>query len=133
MLDHSGISLGCIWDHIVISLPRRFITIKTFSLPAPNRKSVDSIIEFELERHFATGTEDLYYAFQAKEKTDNQFLIVLFSIKKAIADYYFNLFLRIDLKPTVIEISRVAKRRSNRGDGSSPGGSGDSDRRRYTR
>ena len=97
-----------VWDHTVISLPRRFITLKTFGLPAPNRKSVDSIIEFELERHFATEAKDLYYAFQAKEKEENQFFIVLFAIKKVIADYYFDLLQRVNIKPTAVEISTLS-------------------------
>ena len=94
-----------VWDHTVISLPRRFITLKSFDLPAPNKKSIDSMVEFELERHFATGVEDLYYAFQARGKSENLFFIDLFAIKKEIADYYLNLLQRVNLKPSALEIS----------------------------
>ena len=44
---------------------------KTFELPAPDAKTVHSMIDFELERHFSSGLENLYYTYQINQKLLN--------------------------------------------------------------
>ena len=39
-------------DSVAVSLPRNLVMFKTFELPAPDEKTVRSMIDFELERHF---------------------------------------------------------------------------------
>ena len=41
-------------ENVAVSLPRSKVTIQSFELPAPDRKSLDSIMKFELERHFSS-------------------------------------------------------------------------------
>ena len=45
-----------IWpENVAVSLPRSQFSFQTFELPAPDLKSVNSMVIFELERHFSTG------------------------------------------------------------------------------
>ena len=48
-------------ENVVASLPRSKVTLQSFELPAPDRKSVDSMMKFELERHFSSDIESFYY------------------------------------------------------------------------
>ncbi len=103
LIDHNT------WpESVVVSLPRSYITFKTFELPAPDLDSVRSMIEFELERQFSSGLEDLYYTFQITPKTGNNFHIASAAIKKEIANYYLDLIQKLNLKTTILDISTFA-------------------------
>ena len=58
-------------DRWTIGLDQRSISVKTFELPAPDEKTVHSMIDFELERHFSSGLGSLYYTYQINKKKDN--------------------------------------------------------------
>ena len=73
-------------DSVVVSLPRSLFMFKTFELPAPDEKTVRSMIDFELERHFPSGLENLYYTYQINQKPGNIFHIASAAIKKEIED-----------------------------------------------
>ena len=62
-------------ESVVVSLPRGYVTFKTFELPAPDLESAQSMVAFELERQFSSGLEDLYYTFQLTTKAGNIFHI----------------------------------------------------------
>tara|TARA_B100000686_G_scaffold351952_1_gene452293 strand:+ start:724 stop:2202 length:1479 start_codon:yes stop_codon:yes gene_type:complete len=91
-------------ESVVVSLPRSLAMFKTFELPAPDIKAVYSMIEFELERHFPSGLEELYYTYQLTKKSDSIFHIALVAIKKEIANYYLKLIRKLNLKITVLDI-----------------------------
>ena len=95
-------------ESVVISLPRSHITFKTFELPAPDLKSVQSMVPFELERQFSSGLEDLYYTFQLTPKIKNHFHITSVAIKKDIANYYIGLIQKLNLTPTIVDVSIFA-------------------------
>lgn len=98
-----------IWpDNVVVSLPRNRFSFQTFELPAPDRKSVNAMVLFELEHHLSSGLEGLYYAFHASRKAENQFHIVSAAVKKEIADYYLDLIQRLGLLPTMVGVSTLA-------------------------
>lgn len=92
-------------DSVVISLPRSLVAFKSFDLPAPDRKTIDSMIGFELEKHCAASPEDMYYSFHVTEKSKNLFHIVLSAVKKDVADYYLQLIRKLNLMPTSITVS----------------------------
>ena len=95
-------------ESVVISLPRSHITFKTFELPAPDLKSVQSMVPFELERQFSSGLEDLYYTFQLTPKIKNHFHITSVAIKKDIANYYIGLIQKLNLTTTIVDVSIFA-------------------------
>ena len=95
-------------NSVVVSLPRNLAMFKTFELPAPDEKTVRSMIDFELERHFPSGLEDLYYTYQINQKPGNIFHVASGAIKKEIADYYLELINKLNLKPTILNISTFA-------------------------
>ncbi|MEK9629112.1 MAG: pilus assembly protein PilM [Nitrospinota bacterium] len=92
-------------ESVVVSLPRSLIMFKTFELPAPDIKTVQSMVDFELERHFSSGLENLYYTYQLNPKPGNVFHVASAAIKKEIADYYLELIHKLNLKPTILDVS----------------------------
>ena len=95
-------------ESVVVSLPRSYVTFKTFELPAPDLESVRSMVEFELERQFSAGLEDLYFTFQVTPKAENIFHVASAAIKKEIANYYLELVQKLNLKTTVLDVSTFA-------------------------
>ncbi len=95
-------------ESVVMSLPRGHITFKTFELPAPDLTSVRSMIDFELERQFSSGLEDLYFTYQITPKAENIFHIAAAAIKKEIANYYLELVRKLNLKTTILDVSTFA-------------------------
>ncbi len=91
-------------ESVAVSLPRSLAMFKTFELPAPDIKTVHSMVEFELERHFSSGLDALYYTYQLTQKPGNIFHIAAAAIKKEIADYYLGLIEKLNLKPSVLDI-----------------------------
>jgi Tfp pilus assembly PilM family ATPase/Tfp pilus assembly protein PilN len=89
----------------VVGIPKNFAIFKTFHLPAPDLKSINSIIKFELEKHFIGNIEDFYYSFQAVTIAERQFRIHLSSINKALLDYYIQLLKRVNLNPSVVHLA----------------------------
>ena len=92
-------------NSVVLSLPRKFITIQIFELPAPDRESIDSMMEFELTRQFASDVEDLSISYHVAEISNNRYKITAAAIKKETLDYYRTVLNRLDLKPEVIDVA----------------------------
>ncbi|MEE9258831.1 MAG: pilus assembly protein PilM [Nitrospinaceae bacterium] len=95
-------------ESTVISIPRSHLTLQSFELPAPNRKTVDSMVEFELERHFSSGMEGLYFSYHISPKAENQFHIVSTAVKDETANHYLQLIHQLNLKPTILDVSTLA-------------------------
>lgn len=95
-------------ENVVVSIPRSKVTLQSFELPAPDRKSVDAMMEFELERHFSSGMESFYYSNHISPRGANQYHIVCAAIKKETANRYLELLKKLNLKPTVLDVSTFA-------------------------
>jgi Tfp pilus assembly PilM family ATPase len=95
-------------ESVVVSLPRGYVTFKSFELLAPDQESVNSMVEFELERQFSSGLEDLYFTFKITHKHETTYQIASAAIKKEIADYYLELIRKLTLNPTILDVSTFA-------------------------
>ena len=60
-------------ENVVVSIPRSKFTLQSFELPAPDRRSVDSMMKFELERHFSSDVDSFYYSNHITAKDNNQY------------------------------------------------------------
>lgn len=98
----------CLPCGVTVSLPRSAVSFQTFELPAPDRNVIDSMIEFEVEKHFFCKPEEIYFSYHAAEKSENLFHIVLSAIKKEVADYYLQLLERLSLKISTLSVSTLS-------------------------
>lgn len=92
---------------VVVSPPRNLISVQSFELPAPDINVIDSMIGFEVERHFFSKPEDLYFTYHAAKLAENRFHIFMSAIKKETADYYLKLVERLPLKVAVMDASTI--------------------------
>jgi len=92
----------------VFGLPRPHFTFQTFDLPAPDLKSVRSMVGFELERHFTVGLDSLYYTFQASPAGENLYHIAATAIHRQIANPYLELGHKLSLRPSIVDVSTFA-------------------------
>jgi len=95
-------------ENVVVSLPRSKVTLQSFELPSPDRKSVDSMMKFELERHFSSDIESFYYSNHITAVGANQFHIVCAAIKKDIANRYLKLLEKLNIKTSILDVSTFA-------------------------
>ena len=95
-------------ENVIASIPRSKITLQSFELPSAERKSVDSMIGFELERHFSSSLDNFYFYNHITTKKENQYHIVCAAINKEIAAYYLNLLKKLNLNASVLDVSTFA-------------------------
>jgi Tfp pilus assembly PilM family ATPase/Tfp pilus assembly protein PilN len=91
-------------DNLVISLPRIHYGFQSFELPAPDLKSAHSMVKFELERHFSSNIDNLYFGYHASKIKENLFHVMSVAVKKETAHYYLDLLGRLNLKPSIIDV-----------------------------
>ncbi len=95
-------------ENVTASIPRSKITLQSFVLPSPDRKSVDSMMGFELERHFSSSLDNFFFYNHITTKKENQYHIVCAAINKEIATYYLNLLKKLNLNASVLDVSTFA-------------------------
>jgi len=97
-----------VWpENTVVSLPRRHFTFQTFELPSPNLKTLDSVLGFEIERHF-TSIEDCYFSRHATLKSENLYHISAIAIRRERVNYINDLLEKLNLKPSAVSFSGFA-------------------------
>jgi len=98
-----------IWaENLAVSLPRVHYSFQSFELPAPDIKTARSMIGFELERHFSSNMDNFYFGSHTCRKAENLYHVTSTAIKKETVNYYLDLLDRLNLKPSVIDISTFA-------------------------
>ena len=95
-------------ENVIVCIPRSKFTLQSFELPSPDHKSVNSMMGFELERHFSSSIDNFYYSNYITKKETNLFHIACAAINKEIATYYVGLLKKINLNTAVLDISTFA-------------------------
>ncbi len=97
-----------VWpEQTVVSLPRQHFTFQTFDLPAPDLKTLDSVLSFEIERHF-TSIEGSYFSRHAVLKSENIYHISAIAIRKERVNYVCTLLEKLNLKASAVGFSGFA-------------------------
>ncbi|NIQ00706.1 MAG: hypothetical protein GWO19_09395, partial [Nitrospinaceae bacterium] len=95
-------------ENVVVSLPRHHYSFQSFELPAPDRKAVDSMVEFEMERHFSFGLEGLLYGWHVSSKGEKNYHIISAALKKETAEEYLDLVRRLGIPTTILDVPTFA-------------------------
>jgi Tfp pilus assembly PilM family ATPase len=95
-------------ENVIVSIPRSKITVQSFELPSPDRKSVDSMMGFELERHFSSSLDNFYFYNHITTKKQNQFHIVCAAVNKEVAADYLKLIKKLNLNASILDVSTFA-------------------------
>lgn len=98
-----------IWpENLVVSLPRDHYSFQSFELPAPDLKTANSMIGFELERHFSSNINNFCLGSHTSKERESLYHVISTAVKKETLSYYLELLDRINLKPSVIDVSTFA-------------------------
>jgi len=95
-------------ENLVVSLPRDNYTFQSFELPAPDLKTAHSMIRFELERHFSSNIDNFCLGSHTSKKRDHLYHVMSTAVKKETLNYYLELLGRLNLKPSIIDVSTFA-------------------------
>jgi Tfp pilus assembly PilM family ATPase len=95
-------------ENVIVCIPRSKLTLQSFELPSPDLKSVNSMMGFELERHFSSSIENFYYSNCITNKESNLFHIACAAINKEIANHYLTLLKKLNLNTSILDVSTFA-------------------------
>ena len=90
---------------VFLSVPRQHSTLQSFDVPAANAKALDSMIELEMDRHFAFPLDSMSVSYHVVPVTPNQNHVIAAAAKKEIVGSYLNWLDRAGLKSVEVDLS----------------------------
>ena len=90
---------------VLLSLPRQNCTLQSFNVPATNSQALDSMIQLELERHFAFPLESMSVSYHVVSMAPNQNHVIAAAANKEKVESYLNLLTQAGLKSDEVELS----------------------------
>lgn len=90
---------------VLLSLPRQNSTVQSFDVPAPNAQALDSMIQLEMDRHFAFPLESMNVSYHVVPVSSNRNHVIAAATKRNRVEIYLNWLARSGLKPDGIDLS----------------------------
>ncbi len=90
---------------VVVSLPRQTSTLQSFDVPATNAQALDSMIQLEMDRHFAFPLESMNTSYYVIPTTANQNHVISAAAKREGIENYLNWLARAGLKSDDVDLS----------------------------
>jgi Tfp pilus assembly PilM family ATPase len=91
-------------SEVLLSLPRQICTLQSFNVPATNAQAMDSMIQLEMERHFAFPLESMSVSYHVGSISPNENHVIAVAAKREKVASYFTLFAQADLKPDEVDL-----------------------------
>ncbi|MFH0925505.1 MAG: type II secretion system protein GspL [bacterium] len=96
-------------DDVIIGIPRKKIFFREISLPAVEKENLREMLSYELENHIPMSIDDVYFDYHVAGKGDeNSLRIFLVAVKRDTLTWYLDILNKVDLSPTIIEMSSFA-------------------------
>ena len=92
-------------NEVFLSLPRRYSTLQSFDVPNTNAQALDSIIELELDRHFAFSMESMCVSYHVIPVASNRNHVIAAASKKETIESYLHWMDRAGLKIVEVDLS----------------------------
>lgn len=90
---------------VILSLPRQNSTVQSFDLPATGAEALDSMIQLEMERHFAFPLDSLSVSYHVVPIESNRNHILAVAAKKEPIQQVLNGLARSGLKAQAVDLS----------------------------
>lgn len=91
-----------------VGLPRRFVTMRSVSMPAVGDEELKGILDYEVERHVPFPPEEIRYDFQVLERDTENATVLLAAARKEEVGRYLALLQEAGIKPTALGVSTFA-------------------------
>ena len=90
---------------VLLSLPRQISTLQSFDIPATNAQALDSMIQLEMDRHFAFPLESMSVSYHVVPVTPNRNHVIAAAAKRDGIENYLNWLARAGLKSDEVDLS----------------------------
>ncbi len=90
---------------VILSLPRQNSTVQSFDLPAPDAAALDSMIQLEMDRHFAFPLDSMNVSYYGVPLESNRNHVLAVAAKKEQVQQYLDWLARSGLKVDVVDLS----------------------------
>jgi Tfp pilus assembly PilM family ATPase/Tfp pilus assembly protein PilN len=90
---------------VLLSLPRQISTVQSFDVPAPDAHALDSMIQLEMDRHFAFPLESMNVSYHVVPVASNQNHVIAAATKREQVEMYLSWLARAGLKVDGVDIS----------------------------
>ncbi len=90
---------------VFLSLPRQYITVQSFDVPTADAQALDSMIQLEMDRHFAFPLESMNVSYHVTPITPNRNHVIAAATKKERVERYLQLLALAVLAPDAVDIS----------------------------
>ena len=90
---------------VFLSLPRQHSTVQSFDVPAPNAQALDSMIQLEMDRHFAFPLESMNVSYHVVPVASNRNHVIAAAANREKIGMYLDWLARADLKPDGMDLS----------------------------
>jgi len=90
---------------VLLSLPRQNSTVQSFDVPAPDAQALDSMIQLEMDRHFAFPLESMIVSYHVVPVAPNRNHVIAAATKREQMEMYLNWLARAGLKPDAVDLS----------------------------
>jgi Tfp pilus assembly PilM family ATPase/Tfp pilus assembly protein PilN len=94
---------------VLLSLPRQNSTVQSFDVPAPNAQALDSMIQLEMDRHFAFPLESMNVSYHVVPVAPNRNHVIAAATKRELAAMYLNWLARTGMKPSGMDLSLTSQ------------------------
>ena len=93
------------FKEVLLCLPRQNCTLQSFNVPAANAQALDSMIQLEMERHFAFPLESMSVSYHVVPVSPNQNHVIAVAAKMEKVESYLNWLARAGLKSAEVDLS----------------------------
>ncbi|PTL37179.1 hypothetical protein CLG94_00410 [Candidatus Methylomirabilis limnetica] len=93
---------------VTVGLPRRFVTMRSVSMPAVGEEELRGVLDYEVERHVPFPPEEAQYDFQVLERDAEKATVLLAAARKEEVSRYLALLHEAGITPTAVGVSTVA-------------------------
>lgn len=90
---------------VLLSLPRQNSTVQSFDVPATDAQALDSMIQMEMDRHFAFPLESMSVSYHVVPVASNKNHVIAAATKKERVVKYLNWLVRSGLKSDTVDLS----------------------------
>lgn len=93
---------------VTVGLPRRFVTMRSVSMPAVGEEELKGILDYEVERYVPFPPEETQYDFQVLERDAEKAVVLLAAARKEEIGRYLALLQEAGITPTAVGVSTFA-------------------------
>ena len=90
---------------VLLSMPRQNSTVQSFDVPAPDAQALDSMIQLEMDRHFAFPLESMSVSYHSVPVAPNRNHVIAAATKRNQVEKYLNWLARAGLDADAVDLS----------------------------